>query len=186
MRSAQDFNIPITFGPQGAVGVRVPMSYLCWWLGQQLQNDQRPVVDETGLDKNYDFTLSYQPVLPPGAQPAGDLSRPRCRDRPSLFECAAAATGAEAAGTGRARWITTSSTTLSGLRQTRAIPSTMDVVATERITQQNTVPGARPARHTSQTRRKRQRRYSGRCSTRLRRRITGRTMCCHLGIDRYW
>src|ERR1700733_9277632 len=55
--SPQDFNIPMNFRGTGvAVGVRVPMSYFCWWLGQQLQNDERPVIDLTGLDKNYDFT----------------------------------------------------------------------------------------------------------------------------------
>ena len=61
----QDFKIPVTFGPEGAIGTRVPMPYLCWFLGQQLQNTNRPVIDLTGLDKNYDFTLSYLPELPP-------------------------------------------------------------------------------------------------------------------------
>jgi uncharacterized protein (TIGR03435 family) len=82
--SPQDFKIPMNFGPEGAVGIRVPMPYLCWWLGQQLQNSGRPVIDLTGLDKNYDFTLSFSPELPP------DVSRenlsPEVRDRPSLFD----------------------------------------------------------------------------------------------------
>ena len=82
--SLQDYKIPMNFGPEGAVGIRVPMPYLCWWLGQQLQNSGRPVIDLTGLDKNYDFTLSFMPELPP------DVSRenlsPEVRDRPSLFD----------------------------------------------------------------------------------------------------
>ncbi len=42
--SPQDFNIPITYSPDGSsIGKRVPMSYLCWWLGQQMQNNGRPV-----------------------------------------------------------------------------------------------------------------------------------------------
>jgi uncharacterized protein (TIGR03435 family) len=60
------------------------MSYLAWFLGQQLQSTNRPVIDLTGLNKNYDFTLSYLPELPP------DFSKenlsPEIRDRPSLFD----------------------------------------------------------------------------------------------------
>ena len=40
------------------------MQYFCWWLAQVPQRDERPVIDMTGLQKNYDFTLS--PALPPG------------------------------------------------------------------------------------------------------------------------
>lgn len=79
--SPQDFNIPITFGQGGtAIGVRVPMPYLCWWLGQQLQEDHRPVIDKTGLDKTYDFTLSFAPILPPDASPS------EVENRPSIFD----------------------------------------------------------------------------------------------------
>lgn len=82
--SKQDYNIPINFSPDGVVGVRVPMSYLAWFLGQQVQNSHRPVIDLTGLDKNYDFALSFLPELPP------DISRenlpPNVRDRPSIFD----------------------------------------------------------------------------------------------------
>jgi uncharacterized protein (TIGR03435 family) len=82
--SKQDYNIPINFSPDGVVGVRVPMSYLAWFLGQQVQNSHRPVIDLTGLDKNYDFTLSFLPELPP------DISREtlpaNIRDRPSIFD----------------------------------------------------------------------------------------------------
>jgi uncharacterized protein (TIGR03435 family) len=68
--SPQNFDIPITFDANGhAVGVRVPMPYLSWWLGQQLQIDQRPVIDLTGLTGNYDFKLAFAPVRPPDAPP---------------------------------------------------------------------------------------------------------------------
>ncbi len=83
--SPQDFKIPITFSADGsAVGVRVPISYLAWWLGQQLQNDARPVVDMTGLDKNYDFTLTFMPVLPPDVQK--ETLPTELQNRPSIFE----------------------------------------------------------------------------------------------------
>ena len=60
------------------------MSYFCWWLGQQLQNDERPVIDLTGLDKNYDFTLTFLPLLPPDF-PKENLP-PELLDRPSIFD----------------------------------------------------------------------------------------------------
>jgi uncharacterized protein (TIGR03435 family) len=83
--SAQDFKIPITPGVDNVfVGTRVPMQYLCWWLSQQLQSDQRPVINKTGLDKNYDFTLSFAPELPPNF-PKENLP-PGFLDRPSLFD----------------------------------------------------------------------------------------------------
>jgi uncharacterized protein (TIGR03435 family) len=82
--SPQDYRIPMNFSPEGAVGIRVPMPYLCWWLGQQLQNSGRPVVDLTGLDGNYDFTLSFAPDLPPDV--SRDNLSPEVRDRPSLFD----------------------------------------------------------------------------------------------------
>ncbi len=83
--SPQDFNIPVTYTADGsAIGRRVPMSYLSWWLGQQLQNDARPVVDMTGLDKNYDFTLSFMPVLPPDVQK--ENLPPELQNRPSIFD----------------------------------------------------------------------------------------------------
>jgi uncharacterized protein (TIGR03435 family) len=78
----QDYKIPINFGPEGAIGNRVPMPYLCWWLGQQLQNSQRPLINLTGLDGNYDFTLSFLPELPPDA--SRENLPPEVRDRPSL------------------------------------------------------------------------------------------------------
>jgi len=81
----QDFKIPINFGPDGVViGTRVPMSYFCWWLGQNLQRQERPVIDLTGLDKHYDFTLTFAPDLPPDV-PKDNLP-PGLLDRPSLFD----------------------------------------------------------------------------------------------------
>jgi uncharacterized protein (TIGR03435 family) len=80
----QDTKIPILPGPNGSVGTRVPMNYLCWWLGQNLQNDNRPVIDKTGLTQSYDFTLAFAPQLPPGA-PEGNLP-PELLNRPSIFE----------------------------------------------------------------------------------------------------
>jgi uncharacterized protein (TIGR03435 family) len=82
--SPQDYKIPMTFSPEGVAGVRVPMSYLAWFLGQQLQNTNRPVINLTGLDKNYDFTLSFMPELPPDV--SKDNLPPEVRDRPSIFD----------------------------------------------------------------------------------------------------
>jgi uncharacterized protein (TIGR03435 family) len=84
--SPQDFEIPIQGQGNSGVtaGKRVPMQYLCWWLGQVLQRDERPVVDMSGLQGNYDFTLSFAPELPPNIPrenlPAGFL------DRPTIFD----------------------------------------------------------------------------------------------------
>lgn len=77
----QDYQIPITFGRDNSVvGSRVSMRYICWWLGQQLQRDGRPVVDKTGLGKNYDFTLTFAPERPPEA------AQENLQNLPSLFE----------------------------------------------------------------------------------------------------
>ena len=82
--SPQDYQIPMLFSPDGVVGTRVPMSYLAWWLGQQLPNSNRPVIDLTGLNKNYDFKLSFLPDLPPDA--SRESLSPEVRDRPSIFD----------------------------------------------------------------------------------------------------
>jgi len=83
--SPQDFEIPIRGGGQGAfAGKRVPMEYLCYFLGQVLRNDDRQVIDRTGLTGFYDFTLTFQPDLPPGFDKAN--LPPELLDRPSIFE----------------------------------------------------------------------------------------------------
>jgi uncharacterized protein (TIGR03435 family) len=81
----QSYKIPITFGGIGVMnGLRVPMPYFCWTLGQILQQDERPVVDLSGLSGFYDFTLSYRP---PGlSQEARDNLSQEALDRPSLFD----------------------------------------------------------------------------------------------------
>jgi uncharacterized protein (TIGR03435 family) len=81
----QDFEIPIQGGPGGVtIGKRVPMEYLCYVLGQMLRNDDRPVIDKTGLTGNYDFTLTFLPDLPPGFDKAN--LPPELLDRPNLFD----------------------------------------------------------------------------------------------------
>jgi len=83
--SPQDFEIPIGGGRGGAfTGKRVPMEYLCYWLGQMLRNDDRQVIDRTGLTGNYDFTLSFMPDLPPGFDKTN--LPPELLDRPSIFD----------------------------------------------------------------------------------------------------
>jgi uncharacterized protein (TIGR03435 family) len=83
--SAQDYKIPLVPGPDNVfIGTRVPMQYLCWFLGQQLTAQGRPVIDKTGLDKSYDFTLSFLPELPPNV--SKENLPPNLLDRPSLFD----------------------------------------------------------------------------------------------------
>lgn len=75
-----DRNIPISDGPnQTFIGRRVPMNYLCYWLGQRLQNDQRPVIDRTGLTGQYDFTLAFRPEFAPQAESSSS-------DLPAIFD----------------------------------------------------------------------------------------------------
>jgi uncharacterized protein (TIGR03435 family) len=80
-----DLNIPINMmRPSVFAGIKVPMEYLCWFLSQQLRDDPRPVVDKTGLTQVYDFTLTFQPELPPGLTP--DDLLPEIRKLPTLFD----------------------------------------------------------------------------------------------------
>jgi uncharacterized protein (TIGR03435 family) len=75
-----DLSVPITQrGPGQRVGTKVPMEYLCWRLGQALEGDLRPVVDQTGLKDVYDFELTFLPILALGASP--DELPPELRDR---------------------------------------------------------------------------------------------------------
>jgi uncharacterized protein (TIGR03435 family) len=79
-----DFKISIMpTGPAAFAARRTNLEYLAWWLGQILQHDERPVVDMTGLTKNYDFDLAFQPQLPPNF----DVSTlpPGLLDRPTIF-----------------------------------------------------------------------------------------------------
>jgi uncharacterized protein (TIGR03435 family) len=82
--SPEDDKIPVNGSPAHTTGVRVPMVYLTWFLSLLLQNDGRPVVDQTGLTGNYDFVLSFRPILPPDAPP--DALPPEDRDLPTLFD----------------------------------------------------------------------------------------------------
>jgi uncharacterized protein (TIGR03435 family) len=83
--SGQALGIPIVPAAGGGfIGTRVPMVYLTWWLAQQLQNDGRPVVDQTGLGQSYDFTLTFAPQLPPNI--SRDSLPPEMQNLPSIFE----------------------------------------------------------------------------------------------------
>jgi uncharacterized protein (TIGR03435 family) len=67
--SEEPFKVPIQGAGLGkVVGKRVPMVYLCWWLSGIVQRDERPVINKTGLDKNYDFNLAFAPEFPPGVE----------------------------------------------------------------------------------------------------------------------
>jgi len=80
----EDFEIPMQGPPNKLVGKRVSLPYLCWNLGQILQNDARPVVDQTGLTGFYDFTLSFLPQFPPDF----DTSQipQEIKELPSIFD----------------------------------------------------------------------------------------------------
>lgn len=76
-------NIPITptdFGEYAGRGVSMP--YFCWFLGQQTQDKERPVLDRTGLTGTYDFKLSFLPEQLANGD-AGQLPA-EVRDKPSL------------------------------------------------------------------------------------------------------
>jgi uncharacterized protein (TIGR03435 family) len=76
-------NIPLLpAGPGRWTGTKVPMEYLCFFLGQVSPDDMRPVIDETGLKDVYDFNLSFLPELPPGVSPDG--LPPELRNLPAL------------------------------------------------------------------------------------------------------
>lgn len=63
---------------------RVSMTYFCRWLGGALQSQTLPIIDKTGLDKNYDFNLAYLPEFPPNFDK--DSLPPASRDLPSLID----------------------------------------------------------------------------------------------------
>ena len=70
--------------PSHYLGIKVPMEYLCWFLGQQIRNDARPVIDKTGLTQVYDFELAFSPELPPGL--TRDDLVPELQNLPNLFD----------------------------------------------------------------------------------------------------
>jgi uncharacterized protein (TIGR03435 family) len=81
----EDYKVPlIPSGIGDFTGVRVGLPYLSWFLGQQVQNDQRPVIDQTGLSGFYDFKLKFLPDLPPEV-PKDNLPA-EIFERPSLFD----------------------------------------------------------------------------------------------------
>jgi uncharacterized protein (TIGR03435 family) len=59
------------------------MEYLCFFLGQQMLGQARPVVDRTGLKQVYDFTLTFAPDFPGIPHQALD---PSLQNRPTLFD----------------------------------------------------------------------------------------------------
>jgi uncharacterized protein (TIGR03435 family) len=73
--SPQDFEIPLKGGRGTTIATRESMEHFCWFLGQMLQRDERPVIDKTGLAGYYDFTLTFAP------EPPGDAS-----EGPTIFE----------------------------------------------------------------------------------------------------
>ena len=80
-----DLKIPmIPTGPGAFTGKKVPISYLCWFLGQQVRSNPKPVIDKTGLKQVYDFTLQFAPELPPGA--SSDAMPPELQNRPDIFD----------------------------------------------------------------------------------------------------
>jgi uncharacterized protein (TIGR03435 family) len=82
--SVSDLKVPvIPRGPGDFVGTRVPMQYLCFFLGQQMEGAARPVVDRTGLTDVYDFTLTFIPEFPGVSTEALD---PTLQNRPTLFD----------------------------------------------------------------------------------------------------
>jgi uncharacterized protein (TIGR03435 family) len=63
---------------------RESMEHFAWWLGLALQRDGRPVVDQTGLKGNYDFTLTF--LSPDLYVEPGREFPPELRDLPSIFD----------------------------------------------------------------------------------------------------
>jgi uncharacterized protein (TIGR03435 family) len=63
-------------------GTRCPMSYLSWWIAQR---QSRPVLDKTGLDGFWDFTLEFVPDgMEEGRKGANGEPMPTTIDGPTL------------------------------------------------------------------------------------------------------
>ncbi|HEX3744018.1 MAG TPA: M56 family metallopeptidase [Bryobacteraceae bacterium] len=89
-----EFQYPVARGTDGVIyGSRASMEYFAWWLTLPVFRDRRPVIDRTGLTGNYDFTLAFAPLLPPGF-PLAKLP-PAVRSRPSIFDALRAQLGLE-------------------------------------------------------------------------------------------
>lgn len=83
--NVSDLNIPIVRQtPSKWVGTKVSMQYLCLFITQQLRYDPRPIVDKTGLNQVYDFTLEFAPELPPGLTKEDLL--PELQNMPTITE----------------------------------------------------------------------------------------------------
>lgn len=50
-----------SLGNHVTVWEKASMASFCRWLGPALQSEELPVIDKTGLDKNYDFRLAFLP-----------------------------------------------------------------------------------------------------------------------------
>jgi uncharacterized protein (TIGR03435 family) len=81
--AGNDRHSPIQGYTDNVTGDRVPINYLCFWLGQVLEDDHRPVVDETGLMGTYSFKLKFRMELEPSvdAADAGESD-----DLPTVFQ----------------------------------------------------------------------------------------------------
>ena len=83
--NASALNIPIVRKTSARwIGTKVSMEYLCWFIGQQLRYDPRPIVDNTGLTQVYDFTIDFAPELPPGMTKEDLL--PELQNTPTIME----------------------------------------------------------------------------------------------------
>lgn len=83
--STGGLEIPIVRqSPSKWVGTKVPMEYLCWFIGQQMRSDPRPVIDKTGMTQVYSFKLSFAPELPPGLTREDLL--PELQNLPTIYD----------------------------------------------------------------------------------------------------
>jgi uncharacterized protein (TIGR03435 family) len=69
--------------PGETIAAGEDMVHFCWYLSNTALRNERPVINKTGLDKAYDFTLSYLPQLPPGFDM--DKLPAELNDLPSIF-----------------------------------------------------------------------------------------------------
>jgi uncharacterized protein (TIGR03435 family) len=73
-----------SLGNHVTVWEKASMASFCRWLGPSLQSEELPVIDKTGLYKNYDFTIAF---LPPSLADSPKENLPAAiRDLPSIFD----------------------------------------------------------------------------------------------------